>query len=123
MNLEDIGLRTAWRCTNEVIRRRTLTGEPIPRAIQQLYALLDHELRHGPAEHPAQETSATAPITAAQAARILDVSPQWVRRIASDLDGIQLDGRHWVFDRSTVEQYADARKTHQVFLSRNRSEA
>ncbi|WP_329411933.1 helix-turn-helix domain-containing protein [Nocardia vinacea] len=48
-------------------------------------------------------------IGTATAAEILGCTERWVRRIATDLDGIRV-GRDWVFRRSVVEAYATARR-------------
>lgn len=47
-------------------------------------------------------------IDAGQAAEILGCTPQHVRRIAADLDGIRV-GRRWIFDRRPVTEYARQR--------------
>lgn len=49
------------------------------------------------------------PLSADQAAEILGCTPQWIRRIASDLDGRRVAGR-WVFSRRAVLEYAEARR-------------
>ncbi|WP_420220534.1 helix-turn-helix domain-containing protein [Mycobacterium marinum] len=49
------------------------------------------------------------PLSADEAAEILGCSTQWVRRIAADLDGRQVAGR-WIFHRSAVMDYAEARR-------------
>jgi len=45
-----------------------------------------------------------------EAAEILECSPQYIRRIAADLDGRQLPDTTWIFDRKAVHEYATHRK-------------
>jgi hypothetical protein len=57
----------------------------------------------------AEESRLKDPINVAQAAEILECSPQWVRQIAKDLGG-RWTGSSWVFDRQTVLDYAERRE-------------
>jgi hypothetical protein len=57
----------------------------------------------------AEELTVNDPINTAIAAEILDCTPRWVCDIAEDLGGLRC-GWGWVFDRRTVELYADERR-------------
>lgn len=104
-------LHAAYHCAAEVVRRRRLTGEPIPQWLREHYADLDAAVRMS---QSGQETdSDTAEfdivelITAEQAAVLLGRSKRQVTRIArSDLDGRLIGGR-WLFDRAVVTEYAE----------------
>lgn len=47
-------------------------------------------------------------IGSVEAQSILGCSERWIRKIASDLDGIKC-GNRWLFDRRTVVEYAEAK--------------
>lgn len=56
-----------------------------------------------------QGESTYEPIGTTTAAELLDCSARYVTRIAADLDGIQIDGGVWVFDRAAVTEYVAAK--------------
>lgn len=90
----------------EFIRRRQITGQPIPDRVR---ALLRAMSAHGtPAHSPTPESEPDDLIDTEQAAQILGCSTRRIRRIAADLDGEQIAGR-WIFHRHAVTEYAQAK--------------
>ena len=108
MRLTDDESRAALYVTSETVRRRQLTGVPIPAWLRALHRTLSSSV-HGPGSEAAQAGSAPELIDTRSAAEILGVSERYTRRIATDLDGTQIAGR-WCFNRATVTDYAPARK-------------
>lgn len=107
MNLSADEIRWAELAVTEMMRRRR-TAEAVPDPVRRLAyrfrcALAGLE----------EDTDDVAPggdeINSRQAAAILGVSKAWVCRISADLDGVRV-GRNWVFHRTVVQAYADARK-------------
>lgn len=99
------------------VRFRKLNGSaPFPELIA-LLASADKALdavtsRSGHKDgHDEADTALSDPelIDTATAAAILKVSPRQARRLARTLEGKQLNTGCWVFDRSTVEDYARSR--------------
>ncbi|MBF6422694.1 helix-turn-helix domain-containing protein [Nocardia farcinica] len=107
MNISDREVRAAYHCVAEVYRRRQHNGAPIAGPIRHLYERLHTEISQGPADQPDPSIHSDE-ISTNTAAAILGCSPRWVRKIANDLDGIRV-GRTWIFNRATVEEYAQAR--------------
>ncbi|MGV0050796.1 hypothetical protein ACRU43_16365 [Mycobacterium colombiense] len=105
---EITGLRPAYYCAREVIRRRRHTGEPIPRWLNDHYARLDFLVRMSPPRHDEAEIDDVAAqskhdlIGADEAAEILGCTPRTVQRQGTTLGGQQI-GSTWVFDRATIE--------------------
>lgn len=107
MNLSDLEVKAAFHIADEFVRRRRARNLGIPDAVRRLYARLDYAVRWG--ADPNDTPPATdGDIGTAEAARILGCTERYVRMIAADLDGIRV-GRTWVFNRSTVTEYAQAR--------------
>jgi hypothetical protein len=112
-------LQIAYYCAATAIRRRHDRRQPIPDILQRHFKRL--ALAIACMDEPAgfaDETDfgGTPPesrhddrIGAAETARIIGCSPQWVRRIRADLDGEIVGGRY-VFSRSIVESYAYERE-------------
>lgn len=102
-------LHAAYHCAAEVIRRRRLTGQPVPAWLRQHYAELDAAVRMSRSGH--ESDSATAElepvdqITANEAAAIVGKSKRQTQRLAADLGGRIVGGR-WLFDRAAVTEYA-----------------
>lgn len=111
MTLTPDDLRACRYVAAEVIRNRRHFQQPIPAWLRGLDRRLDAELRassaHGTETEAGQQNLEM--VGTAEAARILECSTRWVRRIAADLDG-QRTGRDWIFRRATVTEYATARK-------------
>ncbi len=105
MNLPDDLAAVAFALADRDIRARRRGRAHIPYELQRLhdYLTLSDRCSTEPATAP-------DPIGVREAADILGTSVQWVRRIAADLDGRRV-GRDWIFQRSTVEEYAEARTT------------
>ena len=104
-------LRCAYYCAAETIRRRQLTGQPVPTWLRQHFAEIDAALRvsrsgHG-TDNAAAELEPVELISAAQAAAIVGRSKRQVQRLAADLGGRIVGGR-WLFDRTEVAEYARA---------------
>ena len=91
----------------EFIRRRQITGQPIPERVRGLLRAVS---AHGTDEAaPAPESEPADLIDSEQAAQILGCSTRRIRRIAADLDGEQISGR-WIFHRHNVIEYARNKK-------------
>lgn len=109
MNLDGANLETAYYCTAREIRRRQLTGQPVPAPVQKLFDRLDLEIRVSHSRHESDcDTRQSEPdkwIAAREAADILGCSKRQVTRRASDLDGEIIGGR-WLFKLHTVLEYA-----------------
>lgn len=89
--------------TAEFVRRRQLTGQPIPDRVR---GLLREVSAHGTAERAGEQHSEPDDlIDTAEAAKLLRCTTRNVRRIAADLDGEQIAGR-WIFHRQNVIDYA-----------------
>ncbi|MGV9331057.1 helix-turn-helix domain-containing protein [Nocardia sp. NPDC003726] len=104
VKLSDLEVEWAYYCLAEMMRHRRRIGAPIPDHIRRLFDRLGNARD---AEEPDPRIESDE-ISAETAAAILGCSPQWVRKIAADLDGVHV-GRIWVFNRATVEEYARAR--------------
>ncbi|MDS1115295.1 hypothetical protein RD149_16170 [Gordonia westfalica] len=98
-------------------RARKLNGAaPFPE-LTALLASADKALnaitsRYGHEDGPDESDAALSDpelVDTATAAAILKVSPRQARRLARTLEGKQLATGCWVFDRSTVEDYARSR--------------
>lgn len=94
-------------CVREVMRRRLLTGVPIPNWLRRLDRDLSMSACGPKTQVPQEELETT--IDTAEAAALLGYSTRHVRRIAADLDGRLVAGR-WIFHRRTVAEYADAKE-------------
>lgn len=106
MNLTDEQTAVARYAVAEVIRRRRLTGQPLP---PQLTALACALSSRGPEPDVAQSDSEPERIGSAQAAKLIGCTRRHISRIATDLDGHQVAGR-WTFNMAAVIEYAQARK-------------
>jgi hypothetical protein len=102
-------VEAALYALHDLVYRRTLAGRSIPKEVKGLYYRLcagsedGTENISGPPELETEELIGTA-----EAANILACSREWVRRIASDLDGQVVEGR-WVFPRRSVVEYVAAK--------------
>lgn len=118
MHLDDSEVRAAYYVTAAVLRSRRRTGEPIPAAINDLYAKLDQTIRHEPLSESRHEKRSdtiesdveTELIGSLDAAEMLGLSKRHTQRLAADLDGQFCSGR-WLFKKSTVIDYRDRKKS------------
>ena len=99
--------RAARYCVAETIRRRLLTGQPVPPWMRVLHTTLAVSV-DGPKPEAAQEESKTA-IDTAEAAAILGCTTRHIRRLAADLDGQRIAGR-WIFYRHNVTDYHEGKQ-------------
>jgi hypothetical protein len=106
--MTDVDFEAASRCARIVLA--LFAGRTPPRWLMSHYR--DLELITATGGFP-RETSRTDVgtewISTAEAARILEVSAQYVRRIATSLGGRRVTGNTWIFDRKDVEHYATQR--------------
>ncbi|GAC81154.1 hypothetical protein SAMN04488550_1172 [Gordonia malaquae] len=103
MDVSDDQARLIVYVTAEFVRRRQLTGQPIP---EQVRRLLAEASAYGTSERPQEQHSEPDDLIDTEtASRILRCTSRNVRRIATDLDGEQVAGR-WIFRRATVNEYA-----------------
>lgn len=108
MNLDEHQVRAVRYCVGEVVRRRLLTGAPVPGWLRRL----DHTLRmsaHGPETAAGQPESKSEVVDSSEVAAILGCSTRHVRRLAADLDGQHVAGR-WIFNRRNVIDYAEGKE-------------
>lgn len=95
------------------IRERNLAGRGVPGEVRAAHrwlttmSAIGHQSACG-----AEESEPDELIGVAEAALLLGYSERHVRRIQADLDGVRPNGRHLVFRRRSVIEYADARKEH-----------
>jgi Helix-turn-helix domain len=119
MNFDGDDLRVAHRNATAIIGSYQRRCRPIPADLQRHYDRLLLAIRcMSAADGFADETNSGASepqlthedlLDAAEAAKIIGCSAQWVRRIHTDLDGQNIGGR-WLFPRSTIENYAEERR-------------
>lgn len=111
VELDPLAARTVVWALREFERRRRVIGLPVPPAVTAIVDRLILETHEGAADtrHSAPAADVVELIDTATAARILDVSPRHVRRLAADLDGQRLAGR-WHFNRAIVDDYAQQRQ-------------
>ncbi|GAA4668603.1 hypothetical protein [Gordonia humi] len=102
MDVTDDQARLITYVTAEFVRRRQLTGQPIPNQVRRL---LSEVSAHGTSEREPEPDSEPDLIDTTEAAAILHCTTRNIRRIAADLDGEQIAGR-WIFHRADVIEYA-----------------
>ena len=107
MDVTDGQARLIHYVTAEFVRRRQLTGQPIPNQVRRL---LTEVSAHGTSVRESEPDSDVDLIDTAEAAQILHCSTRRIRRIAADLDGEQVAGR-WIFHRVIVTEYAHLKET------------
>ena len=107
VNLRGDQLSWVGYAVRDVVARRRLACEPIPRELLFLHAQLTSVVG---TENDSEEIELGMDdlVDTVGAAEILGCSPRWARRIAADLDGQRFAGR-WVFHRNAVTGYAKAR--------------
>lgn len=112
MQLTEEQARWCLYAARDLIARRTLGGQPIPAGIHHLHQHL------AASAHGNENATGSAELTpepdelidSEQAADILNVTTRRVRQLNADLEGSKMSGR-WVFNRATVETYAEGRNT------------
>jgi excisionase family DNA binding protein len=119
MNLSSDDLRAAYYCVAEVLRRRQLVGQPIPEWMRRHFDRLDaavrglsrsgHQAAGAVEQLPHSGPTSRSLISAHEAAQILGISKRQVQQLAADLDG-QIIGGRWLFERETVETYAEGQR-------------
>ncbi|BBZ64961.1 hypothetical protein MINS_03900 [Mycolicibacterium insubricum] len=92
-------------CIAETIRWRVLGARPVPGWMR---ALDEHLKMSVGGRNTGVRQQESDQIDTDEAARILGCSTRHTRRIAADLDGVQISGR-WIFHRRTVIEYVEAR--------------
>jgi hypothetical protein len=98
--------RCAYRCAAEVVRRRRLTGEPIPPWLREHFDQLDAEIRLSASGHGnSLDVDESNTLSSVETATIIGRTDRWVRRHPEELGG-RKHGDRWRFPRATVEQYA-----------------
>lgn len=108
VQLDHEQFRAVRYCVAETVRRRLLCGAPVPAWLRKLHQQLTSSVCGTDSTVPQQESIEA--IDTDEAAKILGCSTRYIRRIASDLDGQRIAGR-WIFNRATVTEYADAKRT------------
>lgn len=106
MNLTSQQAHAVRYCVAETIRRRLLTGAPVPAWMRSLHQHLTSSADG--TDHEVSQQDSTQAIDTAEAAQILGCSTRYIRRIAADLDGERIAGR-WIFHRHNVTEYAEAK--------------
>lgn len=84
-------------------------GREIPLRLRRHIEALNTGSAGGTEPEAPQGESSHDLIGTATAAELLSCSTSYVRRIAPDLDGVQVDGGPWVFSRAAVRAYALAK--------------
>ena len=98
----------------DFIARRALEKRPLPRRFHVLQARLVsfvYETKTCAQQTHSASSAEEDLIDTAEAAAILDCTPQWVRRIRDKL-GVRDIGSQRVFPRQTVIQYAQRKAGH-----------
>lgn len=104
------------------VKAASRQGLPAPARIVRLIKQLQRELddyraagtlasEHGntPKEPGLPSSSSRAPVQTEEAAKMLHLSPQQVRRLANELGGRRV-GRVWTFDREVIQAEAQRRR-------------
>ena len=93
------------------VHERDRAGRGVPAEVRAAHRWLNAMSAIGPESGcDAEQSEADDLIGTAQAAVLLGCTERHVRRIQADLDGVRPAGRHLVFSRRQVIQYAEARK-------------
>ena len=108
MNLSSEHVEWALYALRDLISRRRLGGQPIPRELVDLYRDLDNSADGSQTPTAARELPTEDLIDTSQAAGILGCTTRRVTQIHADLDGVKI-ARTWVFRRQTVVEYAQAK--------------
>jgi hypothetical protein len=106
VNLTPEQVRLALYAVRDLMTRRTLGGQSIPRGFDTFLDQLVTSARGTENTTAAPQLTPGELIDTTEAAAILNCSPRWVRHIRNDLDGLNISGR-WIFKRQTVVDYAD----------------
>ncbi|WP_454788510.1 helix-turn-helix domain-containing protein [Mycolicibacterium lutetiense] len=109
MEISDSQARLVRDVVAEVMLNRQRLGAPIPERVRDLLRFVScsgHQIAAAPTQ---SDQDADDLISTEQAAEILGCSPRHARRLSTDLDGYRVAGR-WTYSRSTVTEYAQARR-------------
>lgn len=112
MELTPEQVRLTLYATRDLVTRRTLGGQPIPKGMHTLLSGLiaaTHSADGSEYRTAEPQLDAEELIDSVGAAQILNCSTRWVRAIHNDIDGRNINGR-WIFRRQTVVDYAHERK-------------
>lgn len=109
--MSQIDLGAARHCARIAASHYRHAGIELPSRLREHLRSLDNSFAEETKPVVGQAHSEHEFIDTAEAARILGCSPQYVRRIHTDLDGQRIAGR-WLFDRDTVTHYAHAKGHH-----------
>ncbi|UAK38560.1 helix-turn-helix domain-containing protein [Gordonia bronchialis] len=110
--IDDRDLRAVRFVLAEFVRRRRLTGQPIPTVVARLHQHLAMSA-NGPEPVAAQSDSTPAQpelLDTGQVAELLGCTTRHVRRIAPALDAQRISGR-WVYPRPAVTQHLQGKRT------------
>ncbi len=109
--IDDRDLRTVCFVLAEFVRRRRLTGQPIPAAVARLHQHITSADGH---EHVAAQPDSTPEqpelLDTQEVADTLGCSTRHVRRLAPALDAQQISGR-WVYPKTAVTQHLQGKRT------------
>lgn len=109
--IDDRDLRAVRFVLAEFVRRRRLTGQPIPTVVARLHQHLTSVDGH---EHAAAQPDSTPEPTelldTGQVAELLGCTTRHVRRLAPALDAQQISGR-WVYPKPAVTQHLQGNRT------------
>lgn len=107
MNLTEDQRLAAVYALAEFLRRRRLTGQPIPRSVVLLHQQLSMSSAGHESDSSAEELNPEM-IGASEAAQILGCSRRHVTRLHADLDGHRC-GNRYIYNRQTVLTYSEAK--------------
>ncbi|AYE93451.1 hypothetical protein C0J29_00095 [Mycobacterium paragordonae] len=110
MELTPEQVRLTLYATRDLVTRRTLGGQPIPKGMHTLLKQLIASAHGSGFSTPERELVTLELVNSAGAAEILNCSTRWVRTISNKLGGRNVNGR-WIFRRQTVIEYAQERQT------------
>ncbi|WP_407689367.1 helix-turn-helix domain-containing protein [Mycobacterium sp. HUMS_1102779] len=105
--MTETDLQCAYRCAAEVVRRRRLTGEPIPPWLNRYYVQLDTKIRMSArGQQNSLNTDQSDTLSSMEVAQLIGRNDRWVRRHRDELGGIQ-QGDRWRFPRTAVEHWKE----------------
>lgn len=100
-------VRAALVAASMLLDRLRLRNAPLPAWLVQHHQRM--RIMSATGHQNCSDTAQSEQIGVSEAGHIIGISTRHVRRIATDLYGIQV-GTTWVFDRATVEEYAQERR-------------
>jgi hypothetical protein len=108
MEISESQARLIRDCVTETVLRRQHLGAPIPQRVRDLLAYVSSSGHQGVSCGTESTQDPDDLIDTETAAEILGCTRRHARRLVADLDGQSIAGR-WVFSRSAVEEYAEAK--------------